>query len=66
MDGHPARGGYRSAARAAESGGDGVVYDLDRPDALVSALGGVDAMFLVGAMGPDQTVVRTASAGPRP
>jgi len=54
---HRARGGYRSAARAAESGAgdDAVVFDLDRPESLAPALEGVEAVFLLGAMGPAQT-----------
>jgi uncharacterized protein YbjT (DUF2867 family) len=53
--GHPARGGYRSEQRALQAGGDAVVFDLDRPDSLAAGLDGIDALFLIGAMGPKQT-----------
>lgn len=53
-----ARGAYhdpRKTARAIESGHPAVTLDLAAPDTLGPALYGVDAVFLLGAMSPDQT-----------
>jgi uncharacterized protein YbjT (DUF2867 family) len=56
--GRPARGAYHSpegADRARRAGWDAVTVDLSRPPTLPAALEGVDAIFLLGATGPEQT-----------
>jgi uncharacterized protein YbjT (DUF2867 family) len=56
--GHRARAAYHSperTERARAAGEDAVTIDLSCPASLPPALEGVDAVFLLGAMGPDQT-----------
>ncbi|HEY1920964.1 MAG TPA: SDR family oxidoreductase [Streptosporangiaceae bacterium] len=55
--GHPVRAAYRSPARAAQAvaaGQPAVVADFSDPATLAPALDGADAVFLLGAMSPDQ------------
>ncbi|MDL4814183.1 SDR family oxidoreductase [Actinomadura opuntiae] len=57
-DGHRVRAAYRAQRdvdRAVGAGRDAVRIDLGEPATLPSALQGVETVFLVGAMGPDQT-----------
>ncbi|WP_028921007.1 SDR family oxidoreductase [Pseudonocardia acaciae] len=68
--GHPVRAAYHSPAKTAEAsanGIDAVTVDASDPATLAPALAGVDTVFLLGAMGSDQTtrernVVETAKA----
>ncbi|HEX4216243.1 MAG TPA: NAD(P)H-binding protein [Candidatus Dormibacteraeota bacterium] len=58
QSGRPARAAYHDPSRtgrALAAGEDAVTLDLSRPETLPPALEGVDAVFLLGAMGPDQT-----------
>lgn len=55
----PVRAAYHSAraaaAAAVDPGGDAVALDFAEPDSLRDALQGVEALFLLGAMGAEQT-----------
>lgn len=56
--GQPCRAAYHSAERterALAAGQDAVTVEMADPATLGPALDGVDAVFLLGAMGPDQT-----------
>ena len=70
--GQPARAAHHSPAkteRAVAAGHDAVTVDFARPETLPPALDGVRTVFLLGAMGPDQTaeecnvVAAAATAG---
>jgi uncharacterized protein YbjT (DUF2867 family) len=55
---HPARGAYRSQIRADQAinaGQEAVNVDLSDPAILPPAFDGVDSVFLLRAMGPEQT-----------
>ncbi|TVT55847.1 SDR family oxidoreductase [Amycolatopsis rhizosphaerae] len=57
-EGVATRAAYRDpgkTAEANESGWQAVTLDLGQPETLAPALDGVDAVFLLGAMGPEQT-----------
>lgn len=57
-DGVVARAAYRdprTTAQVIESGGQAVTLDLSKPDTLGPALEGIESLFLLGAMSPDQT-----------
>ncbi|HEX4253318.1 MAG TPA: NmrA family NAD(P)-binding protein [Pseudonocardia sp.] len=71
-EGRPARAAYHSSAkseRAVAAGDDAVTVDFARPETLPPALAGVRTVFLLGAMGPEQTarecnvVAAAATAG---
>jgi len=60
--GHLVRGAYHSQPKtdqAVNAGHEAITVDFSKPGTLPPALDGVDAVFLLGAMGPDQTSQET-------